>query len=366
MWFAHSLTMTPLEILWYSRSPHPCPLGLAAQLGWFIDEFRDDGIRVFTVQDSADPTLRDSHLDHHLPNSIRQGGNVPAIWARSRGARTRVVGLSWMNEFQGIVSLPGSGIEVPADLAGRRVALPVYDSSVDGRRSEALHGFLIALGGAGLQPKDVRFVDVAADRHWHPEPVAKALGTGSDSMVPAVPPGVFGEYARQIGALLRHEVDAVYVKGARGLRAAHIVRGHIVQDLRVHPDPMAQVHTGTPRPITVDEELLRTHPEVVERFLARILAAGEWAATHPRETAAYISRETQTTEEFVREAYGIDVHRHLVTDLAPRSVQALESQQHFLHEWGFINKGFDVRAWIEPGPLAAARERVSDHALQVL
>ena len=113
--------MKHLDILWYSRSPHPCPLGLAAQLGWFLDEFRDDGIRVFTVQDSADATLRDSHLDHHLPHSIRQGGNVPAIWARSRGARTRVIGLSWMNEFQAILSLPGRGIHTPADLAGRRL-----------------------------------------------------------------------------------------------------------------------------------------------------------------------------------------------------------------------------------------------------
>lgn len=358
--------MSSLDILWYSRSPHPCPLGLAGQLGWFLDEFRDDGIRVFTVQDSVDPALRDSHLDHHLAHSIRQGGNVPAIWARSRGARTRVIGLSWMNEFQGILSLPGSGIEVPADLVGRRVALPVYERSVDGRRSEALHGFLVTLRGAGLQPKDVRFIDVVADRHWRPEPAAANQGGRADAVAPAMPPGVFGEYARQIGALLRNEVDAIYVKGARGLRASRIARAHIVQDLRVHPDPAAQIHTGTPRPITVDEGLLQSHPDVVERFLARVLAAGEWAASHPRETAAYIGRETQTGEGFVLEAYGSDLHQNLTTDLAARSVQALESHQRFLLEWGFISKDFDVRAWIDPRPLAAARERVADQALQVL
>lgn len=356
--------MTHLDILWYSRSPHPCPLGLAAQLGWFLDEFRDDGIRVFTVQDSADATLRDSHLDHHLPHSIRQGGNVPAIWARSRGARTRVIGLSWMNEFQGILSLPGRGIHSPADLAGRRLALPVYEGAVDGRRAEALHGFLVTLRGAGLQASDVSFVDVAADRHWHPLP--RPAAPGGRAAAPAVPPGAFGEYARQIGALLRHEVDAVYVKGARGLQAARIAQAHLVQDLRVHADPAAQIHTGTPRPITVDEALLKAHPEVVERFLARVLAAGEWAGGHPRETAAYIGRETRSNEALVREAYGDDVHQRLITDLAPRSVQALESHQRFLLEWGFIHNGFDVRSWIDPGPLSAARERVAEQALQVL
>ena len=81
-----------LDRLWYTRCPVPTPLGLASQLGWFLDEFRDDGIGVFTLQEADQVSLRESHYDHHLTNSFRQGGNVPAIWARARtldGASTR-------------------------------------------------------------------------------------------------------------------------------------------------------------------------------------------------------------------------------------------------------------------------------------
>lgn len=346
--------MTSIDILWYSRSPHPSPLGLAAQLGWFLDEFRDDGISVFTLQDSASAELRDSHIDHHLPNSIRQGGNVPALWARSRGAPTRLIGLSWLDEFQAVIALPGSGIHDPADLAGRRLALPVYGGLVDSRRAEALHGFLHTLGHAGLQASDARFVDIAADRHWQPMPGQR------------LPHGLFGEYARQIGALLRHEVDAVYVKGARGLQAARTAQARVLLDLREHPDPEARVHTGTPRPITVDSGLLERRPDLVERFLARIVAAGAWAAQHPRETVAYLGRETRCHQELVPLAYGHDVHRHLGTDLSPRALAALASHQRFLRDWGFLSREVDVAAWVDPAPLAAATRRLAGAEVQAL
>lgn len=337
--------MTALDTLWYSRTQHPCPLGLAGQLGWFLDEFRGEGLRVFTLQDSPDPALRASHLDHHLPYSIRQGGNVPALWARARGARTRVIGLSWLEEFQGVLSLPGSGIRESGDLAGRRLALPVYDSLVDSRRAEALHGYLVTLGTAGLGAAGVRFVDVAADLRGLPRP--------------GQAPGPFGEYTQQIAALLAGTVDAVYVKGARGLQCARSAQAHVVYDIRRHPDPLARVHTGTPRPITVDETLLREHPEVVVRFLARVLSVGPWARRHPRETVAYLGRETRSSEEIVRQAYGEDVHCHLDTDLSGQAIRALASHQQFLLQWGFIARGFDVQAWIDPHPLAAARERLA-------
>ena len=252
--------MTPLDILWYSRSAHPCPLGLAAQLGGFIDEFRDDPFPVFTVQESPDAAVRESHVDHHLPNFIRQGGNAPALWARSCGAKTRLIGLSWMDEFQGILTLPSSGIQTVADLVGRRLALPLSDSLIDTARAEALHGFLVALRTQQLGPSDVKFSDLLVHR--------SSLSTSNQKL----PPGLFGEYARQMGALLRREVDAVYVKGARGLQAARTAQAHVVIDLRSHPDAKSRVHNGTPRPITVDEGLLKSHPEVVERFLARVLA----------------------------------------------------------------------------------------------
>ena len=66
--------------IWYTRCPVPTPLGLAARQGLFDQEFKADGIAIHTLQDTVDPALRESHYDHRLPHSFRQGGNVPAIW----------------------------------------------------------------------------------------------------------------------------------------------------------------------------------------------------------------------------------------------------------------------------------------------
>lgn len=338
--------MSSLDILWYSRSAHPCPLGLAAQLGGLLEEFRDDDLRVFTVQDSLDATVRESHVDHHLPNFIRQGGNTTALWARSRGARTKLIGLNWMEEFQGILTLPDSDVQTLADLRGRRLALPVYESLIDNPRAEALHGFLQALAQEGLGPSDVKFIDL---------PIRRSSGSGP--LRPA-DRGLSGEYVHQMTALQCREVDAVYVKGARGLQACRIVNAHLLFDLRRLPDPRSRVHNGAPRPITVDEALLRTHPAVVERFLSRVLLAGTWAARHPRETHAYLARETRTSEGLVRDAYGPNVHQHLGTDLSPTNLEALQAHKQFLLDWGFLPRDFDLQDWIDPAPLAAARRRV--------
>src|SRR4051812_7488958 len=115
--------MSKLDTLWYTRCPVPTPLGIAAQLGWIEQEFRPDGITVRTLQDETDPSLRESHFDHKLENSFRQGGNIPAIWARAAGRDTKVVGLTWTDEAQVILTLPKRGISSVSELKGARLGV---------------------------------------------------------------------------------------------------------------------------------------------------------------------------------------------------------------------------------------------------
>lgn len=335
-------TINPVDRLWYTRCPVPTPLGLASQLGWFLDEFRSDGIGVFTLQEADEISLRESHYDHHLTNSFRQGGNVPAIWARARtlnGASTRVIGLNWIDEYQGIITLPGTGIRSVKDLKSRRLGLPRRNIVIDHGRAGALRGFLVALETGGLSHKDVEFADIIVDRG------------GRSSR------GRQGGYADLFAALRTGQVDAIFVKGARGLQATHQAGAHIVYDLRNHPDPVARANNGAPRPITVDDTLLRTRPDIVKRFLARIEDVGSWAAAHPSETLAYVSRETHAPEEWVRKAYGSDLHLRQDTHLNEGAVKALEAYKDFLFQWGFIERDFAVSDWIESGPLADVGRR---------
>ncbi|WP_375134418.1 ABC transporter substrate-binding protein [Roseateles aquatilis] len=335
------------DILWYTRTPNPTPLGLASQLGWFHDEFRADGIKIFTLEETPDPVLRQSRNDHHLPNSFRQGGNVPAIWARSQGAASRVVGLNWLDEYQGIVSLPGSGVLSPRDLRDRRIGLPLYSNRIESRRSEALHGFLVALEQAGLSLGQVEVVDVAVEPDGAEVTDAKLRHSQLRSSQT--------EYELLVQALRRGEVDAIYLKGDRGLQLTHEVGAQVVFDISRDPDPLVRAHNGTPRPITVHQSLIDEHPDLAARFLARILAVEQWAARHPDETLAYISRETGGEVPWVRRAYGQELHRRQGIDLAATSVRALETQKAFLLKWGFIQRDFSIGEWIEPDLLERAR-----------
>src|SRR5690554_3507466 len=110
-------TMTG-HTLWYTRCPVPSPLGLAVQLGWLDEAFQADGIAVQSVLDSPQQSVRGSHFSHHLPWSVRQGGNIPALWARAQGAPTRLLGLSWTDEFQAIITTGNTHLGQAKELRG--------------------------------------------------------------------------------------------------------------------------------------------------------------------------------------------------------------------------------------------------------
>ena len=198
------------DTLWYTRCSIPTPLGVGAQLGFYRDEFAADGIAIKSLQESRDPAETDSHFEHTLPHSFRLGGAVPPIWARAKGQDTRVIGISWIDEYQAILALPGSGIRGAADLRGRKLALPQRRDradSVDVARASALRGLLVALELAGLGQKDAEWVDVPNDR-YRDGPNVGAPDT-------AVRRRQAHSYTSVAHALVKGEVDAIYVKDVR-------------------------------------------------------------------------------------------------------------------------------------------------------
>ena len=104
--------------------------------------------------------------------------------------------------------------------------------------------------------------------------------------------------------------------------------------------------------MTVNADVLANHPDIVAGFLKLVVAAGDWAGTHPDETAHYVAGETASSIDWVRAAYGNQLHRHLGVNLDDESVAALDDFKTFLHDHGFLEADFDVADWIDPRPLA--------------
>ncbi|REE96875.1 ABC transporter substrate-binding protein [Thermomonospora umbrina] len=334
--------MSSLNRIWFTRCPVPTASGLAHNLGWLTEEFAGNGLSVGVLQDEG-PALAHHHFDHRLVGLFREGGNVPALAARSEGAPTRLIGLTWIEEWQSILVRPDSGIIDAAGLRGARVALPAWAESraKSFPRAMALHGIKGALGPAGLTLDDVSFVEVPA------------------TLSPSV-----GRHARTLtwpglAELAAGTVDAVYVKGARAAEQASEFGAVVAVDLDTHPDPRTRVNNGTPRPITVHEELLRDRPDLVTGFLTQVLRAADWAAWNPAEVRDILARETRSGAGGVAVAYRGDFHRRLHPDLSTERLDLLRIQKDFLLRHGFLADDVDLDAWAAPEPLRLARERLA-------
>lgn len=315
--------------LWFTRCPVPTATGIAADRQWLTEEFAPDGITVRSLQDAAPDADRAAHFTHALPGLFREGGNVPALWARSRGERTRLIGLTWIEERQTVLVGPGSAIRGAEALRGLRLAVPAHDIAIDFWRAMALRGFEGALASVGLTLDDAVLVDVPAAEHA-------------------------GQWGAELAALRRGDVDAVYVKGALAVEAAQRTGAEVAVELDDLPDRRHRINNGTPRPITVHQQLLDDHPGLVDRFLAVLLRAADWAAGQPGEVARILGAETGAGADGVAGAYRPGTHLALHPDLSPERLALLAGQEAGLRAHGFLPEPVDVTAWADPEPLRRA------------
>jgi ABC-type nitrate/sulfonate/bicarbonate transport system substrate-binding protein len=340
-----------LDTLWYTRCPVPTGLGIAIQKGWLEDAFRVRGTQLGSILESNDFKTRESHFSHTVRNSVRHGGNIPAISAKARGRDTRVIGLSWADEAQLILASPESGITSVRDLKGRRFGLPNWKNvEIDFSRAQALRGLENALSLQGLSVRDVELVDYDIDNHYSEEAAQNVAGTlarrpGSRARANNV----------ELIGLLRGEVDAIFLKGAHGAQAAGQFGLTTVIDTGAHPDPLIRANNGTPRTLAVDGHLIDNHFDAAVTIIEQVLRAEAWAQDHADEVRRFLARETNASEYWVTVAYGEDAQKRLKTDLAEQSIVAVQNFTDFLARWNFIPQSFDVRDWIDARPLEAAR-----------
>jgi ABC-type nitrate/sulfonate/bicarbonate transport system substrate-binding protein len=332
--------------IWCVRPPVPTPLSIAWHLGWLEDVARAAGIELHALlEDVRDPGQPSLHEQNAVPDSLRQGGSVPALFGRAIGQPTRVIGLTWTDEFQALAALPTARIQTPRDLRGRRIGLPRHGFAIDHNRAAALRAITAVLDAEGIGRNEVEWVDL---------PDHALPATIRDDVVRSVDTARRGRhtYASEANALATGLVDVVYLKDVRGAETAHLVGAKLVANIGFHADPMMRIGNGTPRPLTVNQRLLDRCPELVRLLLERVVAAGEWAATHPVQALEMISRETGWTRHWIRYAYGNTVHQHLQLALDPQAIEGLSTLKGFLLKEGFLSNDFDIDRWVDPEPLS--------------
>ncbi|WP_328913215.1 MULTISPECIES: ABC transporter substrate-binding protein [unclassified Streptomyces] len=325
--------MSDPDEIWFTRCPVPTATGIAADRGSLAAEFAPDGITVRSLQDLGERDgdgLSRSHFTHELTALFREGGNVPALWARSRGESTRLIALTWIEERQAVLVREDSELRSPEQLAGKRLAVPRHDIAIDFWRAMALHGHAGALGLAGLSLSDAELVEVPGVRQ--------------------------GQWEGELAALRDGLVDAVYVKGALAVETARRYGAKVAIDLDAAPDRRSRVNNGTPRPITVHQRLLDERPDLVVRFLAVLLEAADWAAHHPVDLARILGAETGAGPQGVAGAYRAGTGESFGLDLGQERLELLARQERFLRDQGFLPAPVDVGAWADHEPLRLAHE----------
>jgi ABC-type nitrate/sulfonate/bicarbonate transport system substrate-binding protein len=339
--------------LWYTRCPVPTASGIAIQAQFLEREFGGDGIAVTSLAASENLEVRQSHFDHRQPNSFRQGGHTPPMWARSRGRRTKLIGMSWIEEYQAIIALPESGIRTVKDLRGRRFGIQQkLGDQIDFWYGRSLRGLTSALATEAMTPGDVDVLRLPVDD--------SVIGLDAPSRTGLLDSGARRArfQQREVFALIRGEVDAIYVNSAPGAHLRAFLGAHEVIEFGRHPDRHLRINNAVPTVLTVDEGLLLERPDLVHRYVGQVVRAAGWAKSHADEVRRMAAIDVGVPEEWIDIAYGPELNRNMDLYFDDWTLEALNLQKAFLLKHGLLAADLDIQEWMDAGPLERVMKQV--------
>ena len=319
--------MTLHSQIYYTRCPAPTATGVGAGLGLLQDALRTSGFQPDALQDVKDPEIRKHHFEHGIANLIREGGNIPALWTKSHGARTRLLGITWLDEIQAVVVRADSPASSIADLAKARFAIPVSSGrNLDVARISALRGVDQALGTVGVKLSDAKLVEI-------PHRTTAPGERGGE------------HFDDELAALESGKVDAVWLKSAAGAAAITSGKFRAVLRLDLAEDPLVRVNNGTPRTLTFHEDFIAEHPQAVTAVLHAVRRAVTSIGDDRQRLWSILSAETGQSAEDAETAFGSFAPANLLPDLTEDRLKALQHQADFLLLKDIIPNRVDVREW---------------------
>jgi ABC-type nitrate/sulfonate/bicarbonate transport system substrate-binding protein len=337
--------------LWYTRCPLPTAFSVAIHAGLLESHVTGAGGAVQSLRHSDDQKVRLSHFTHTYPGMIRQGGHIPPLWSRAEGKNIKLIGLSWTNEAQLVLTLPDSDIQAVSDLKGKRLAVPVRKNfPIDFWRATVLKGFSNVLATAGLSLADVELVEINIDD----QPFVRQFGRADSVAPPGTAYQTLSSQRLEGRALLLKQVDAIFSPGHYGVALSAFLGAKVLFDLSALPVRLDKLNNSTLLAFTVDADFLDRHPETVLAALRASVDGARYAKNHTREAGRIVAAESGNAEELIPVIFGDDFAADLTPGFSDELLEALERQNHFLFKQGFLPRQVPVNEWIAPELLKQA------------
>ena len=271
------------------------PLYVAIENGYF----REEGLDV-----TVDYSMENDNLAlvgaGRLDFAIISGEQV--LLARAKGLPV-VYAAAWYQQYPvGIVAKTEAGIQTPADLKGKKIAVPVLAGA-------SYIGLRALLGAAGLQESDVE-LDVVGFTQ------AEMIATDHD------------------------DAAVIYVANEPVQLEA---RGYDVDVLRVS-DYLPMVGNG----LTTSEQMLRDNPERVRKMVRALLRGIEATAADPATAfeicKKYVDNLAEGDQATQRQVLAASIELWKAERMGYSDPQAWENMQAILLEMGLLEAPIDLAA----------------------
>ena len=341
--------------IYYTRCPVATATGIALETGQFEKEFGDGPIQFHNIKELGRDKMLKSHFDHHLDNSVREGGAIPPIWARSRGANTALLGLTFVKDSLAFMVRADSDIHNFNDLAGKRCSLPLHPKLLtDFMRANTERGFLSALAEHDMAPETVNFVDTIIDNDFkdaaNPDSGADKIKGGKQFEATM--------FDHELRALMDSEVDVIFTKNVQPARLMRLYGGRlrVIYDLLDANTP-DHIINGNPRIITISHNVVDEDPELVIRYLQVLVRSAHYGSTHQAETARIWAGEIGVEVKDIYNSYRESFHTTVWPSLSDAILRRLRVQIDFLRDKGYLEKDVDIEQWMAGDFLREAYRR---------
>ena len=337
--------------IWYTRCPVATASGIAYQRKMFDGEFAGSDYEVRNLKELG-RARASTHFTHVLPDSIREGGAIPPLWARQNGADTVLVGLTWVAEALSFYVRADSDVQSFQDLAGKRLGIPVRPHlEIDFMRVNAHKGFTHALEANGMTEHQVElnFMEVEDDVLS----IANVdYGKGKERVIPSI-------YAAEAEALMVDRADVVFAKNAETKYLERCYDGRIrkIYDL-LDSEREEWKLNANPRIITVSGNTARENPEGLVRYLQVLIRAADWASTHPEQVADVMAGELGVEATDIISSYEHGFEQRLWPTLSGNIKRLLGLQMQFMVDHDYLSPSVKLDdGWVDESFLKEAYER---------